>query len=101
MGFAKSYSDRASFDLSALTTPLVYPGWGGGLPWEPALKGDFPDGNRSLDLKFDIAHVDGDALTVRLKDASEPVAVDLYFKRYAEGVIGRWSRIENLGDKRW
>jgi len=91
--------DRASFDLSATNTPLEYAGWGEGLPVEPALKVDSPDGNRTLILNYSSSTVKDGVLEVVLKDATEPVAVHLFYQPFAQGVLARWSRIENTGQQ--
>ena len=89
--------ERASFDPPIATTPLEYPAWGAGLFTEPALKVDSPNGDRTLILKFDSAHVDGQQLEIVLKDVAQPLAVRLFYRVYPQGVIARWSRVENLG----
>ena len=94
---AHSQAERASFDPPIAVTPLEYPAWGAGLFTEPALKVDSPDGDRTLILMVDSARVNGDELEIILKDASQPIRVHLYYHAYPEGVLGRWSRIENAG----
>jgi len=94
---ARMHPERASFDPPIATTPLEYPAWGAGLFAEPALKVDSPNGDRTLILHFASARIDGQKLEIALKDATQPLAVHLYYQCYPEGVIARWSRIENLG----
>lgn len=94
---ARMHPERASFDPPITTTPLEYPAWGAGLFTEPALKVDSPNGDRTLILRFARAHIDGRKLEIVLKDATQPLAVHLYYQTYPEGIIARWSRIENLG----
>jgi alpha-galactosidase len=89
--------EAASFDPGIASTPLEYPGWGGGLPYEPALKISFLDGNRSLQLEFVDAKVTADELEITTKDALAPVFVHLHYHPYPEGVLARWSTIENRG----
>ena len=67
----------ASFDLTTTVTPQEFPGWGAAFYVEPALKITFPDGNRDLVLHYASHHIDGDVLTVRLKDIERDVFVDL------------------------
>lgn len=93
----KSLPETASFDPRVATTPLEYVGWGGGLPYEPTVKISFPDGNRSLHLEFVDAKITGDELAITVKDALAPVYVQLFYHAYPEGVLARWSRIENRG----
>ena len=94
---ARMQPERASFDPPIATTPLEYPAWGAGLFTEPALKVTSPNGDRTLILKFASAHIDGQELEILLKDVAQPVAVHLFYRTYPEGVIARWSRIENAG----
>ena len=94
---AHSARERAAFDPSIETTALEYPAWGAGLQLEPALKVTSPNGDRTLILVYDSAAVHGDQLEIVLKDTVQPVRVHLYYQVYAEGVIARWSRIENVG----
>ena len=58
---------------------------------------DSPNGDRTLILKYDSAAVKGDTLEIVLKDAAQPLKVHLYYQAFPEGVIARWSRIENAG----
>jgi alpha-galactosidase len=91
----KAEKRHASFDLST-TTPQEYPGWGGGLYVEPALKVSFPDGNRDLVLHYDSYRVEGKRLLVELKDISRDVRVELRYEIDPEtGIVARSSRIEN------
>lgn len=93
-----SKRELASFDLSTNTTPQEYAGWGAGLYTEPALKATFPDGNRSLVLHYQSHSINGNLLKIVLKDILAPVYVELYYQVYPEqGILARWSRIENRG----
>ena len=86
----------ASFDMSTTTTPQEFAGWGAGLFVEPALKITFPDGNRDLVLHYVSNQIDGDVLTVRLRDIERDVFVDLRYEMDpATGVLGRSATIEN------
>ena len=95
---AKMHEERASIDPPIGTTPLEYPAWGAGLYTEAALKANSPNGDRTLVLQYESATVTGnDGLEVVLKDATEPLRVHLYYRAYPEGMLARWSRIENAG----
>lgn len=94
---AHSSPERASFDPPITTTPLEYPAWGGGLATEPALKVDSPNGDRTLVLVFDQAQVHGSQLEVTLKDKVQPLRVHLFYQVYPQGILARWSRVENVG----
>ncbi|MBV8630387.1 MAG: alpha-galactosidase [Silvibacterium sp.] len=86
----------ASFDLTTTVTPQEFPGWGSVFYVEPALKITFPDGNRDLVLQYASHHIDGNTLTVRLKDIERDVFVDLRYEMdAATGVLGRSATIEN------
>jgi alpha-galactosidase len=93
---AHTHGEIASFEPSIGTTPLEYPAWGAGLAYEPALKGSFPNGNRAMSLVFEKAEQPTpDVLELTLHDAVEPIYVHLYYQVYAQGVLARWSEIEN------
>ena len=93
---ATMHPEIASFEPSIATTPLEYPAWGGGLAYEPALKGSFPNGNRSMTLVFDKAEQRApDTLELTLRDTVEPIYVHLYYQVYPQGILARWADIEN------
>jgi alpha-galactosidase len=93
---AKMHPAIASFEPSIATTPLEYPAWGGGLDYEPAVKASFPDGNRELTLVYDKASQPApDTLEITLHDTVEPVVVHLFYQVFPQGVVARWSEIEN------
>lgn len=94
---AKMHPERASFDPAIATTPLEYPAWGAGLFTEAALKADSANGDRTLILKYESAKVTGNELEVVLKDTAQPIRAHLYYRAFPEGVIARWSRLENVG----
>jgi alpha-galactosidase len=86
----------ASFDSSYTTTPNEYAGWGGGLYVEPALKVSYPDGNRDLILHYVSHTIQGDELTVVLKDVDRDLYVALhYVVDDATGILGRSAVITN------
>jgi alpha-galactosidase len=93
---AKASPAAAAFDLSVTTTPQEFVGWGGGLFVEPDLKATFPDGNRDLELKY-VSHViDGNTLSIVMKDISRDVVVTLRYAMDPEtGILRRWADIEN------
>jgi alpha-galactosidase len=85
-----------SFDETQSVTAQEYAGWGAGLYVEPALKITFPDGNRDLVLHYISHRIDGDALTVTLKDIDRDVFVELRYEiDPATGIIGRSAEIQN------
>ena len=94
---AKEAPERASFDPGIAITPLEYPAWGAGLFTEPALKANSANGDRTLILQYDSAKAANGVLEIVLKDTVQPLRVHLYYQPYPEGVLARWSRIENVG----
>lgn len=86
----------SGFDLPTTITPHEFVGWGGGLYLEPDLKITFPDGNRDLELNFLSYKIDGDELSIVMKDISLGVYVTLHYAMDAEtGIVKRWAEIEN------
>ncbi len=93
---ARMHPQIASPEMPAATTPLEYPAWSNGLQYEPALKASFPNGNRSMTLVFDqAAQPDPDTLELTLHDTVEPVFVHLFYQVFPQGVLARWTDIEN------
>ena len=93
---AQSLPEWAAFDLSTTTTPQEYPGWGAGLFAEPSLKITFPDGNRDLVLHYVDHQIDGNRLTITLKDVERPLLVHLHYLVYPQtGIVQRDATIEN------
>ena len=86
----------SSFDASINTTPQEFVAWGGGLYVAPTLKVTFADGNRDLVLHYDSHTIQGDALTIVLKDILRNVYVSLQYQvDPATGIIRRSALIEN------
>jgi alpha-galactosidase len=93
---ARAMHELASFDSTTSVTPQEFAGWGAGLYVEPALMIAFPDGNRDLVLHYVSHKIDGDALTVTLKDIQRDVFVELrYDMDPATGILARSAEIEN------
>src|SRR5277367_192662 len=96
---ARSMPASAAFDPPVNTTPQEFVGWGGGLYVEPDLKITFPDGNRDLVLKYVSHRIDGEQLTITMKDISLNVYVTLQYKADGEtGILRRSAEIENRTD---
>ncbi|SEG72533.1 alpha-galactosidase [Bryocella elongata] len=96
---AKSMPGAASFDPPMTTTPVEYAGWGGMLYVEPSLKVSFPDGNRDLVLQYVSHKIDGDQLSIVMKDISREVYVTLYYRPDGEtGILRRSAEVENRTD---
>ncbi|NYF50708.1 alpha-galactosidase [Tunturiibacter gelidoferens] len=99
--FAAAHSTPAasSFDLPVTVTPQEYVGWGGGLYVDPDLKVTFPDGNRDLALKYVSHRIDGDSLSIMMKDVSRDVYVMLTYQADGEtGILRRSATVENRTD---
>ena len=94
---AKSVRERASMYPPAATTPQEYPAYGAGIFTETALKVDSPNGDRTLILKYESATVKSSLLEVILKDTAQPIRVHLFYQLYSQGVLARWSSVENTG----
>ncbi len=73
-----------------------YPGWGGMRYEEPCLKVTLADGVRDAVLKYVSHQIQGDSLTIRLKDINYDLFVDLNYRVYpATGIVRKAARIEN------
>ncbi len=93
---AKSYPQWDGVDPSTNTTPEEYPGWGGLRFFEPCLKATLGGGVRDVVLKYASHEIHGDELVVTMKDIGGGLAVDLHYRVYPEGVIGKHSVIRNI-----
>jgi alpha-galactosidase len=96
--FAAAHSDPglSAFDASINTTQQEFAAWGGGLYVEPDLKITFPDGNRDLVLEYVSHSIAGNRLTLRLKDISREVYVELQYEADgATGILRRSARVQN------
>lgn len=96
---ARAFAEVASFDPSISVTPLEYAGWGGGLSSQPALKISSPNSDRALLLEVAGDQPEprpgADTLEIVLRDRVAQVEVDLFYKLYPQGILARWSKIEN------
>lgn len=96
---AKPMPAVASFDASTTTTPHEFVGWGGVLYVEPDLKITFPDGNRDLELQYVSHRIEGNRLSIVMKDISREVYVTLEYQADAEtGILRRSAEIDNRTD---
>jgi alpha-galactosidase len=96
--FAAPHSNPglSAFDSSINTTRLDYVAWGGGLYVEPDLKVTFPDGNRDLALQYVSHTIEGDRLTILLKDIFRNVYVQLEYQAdAATGILRRSAQVQN------
>ena len=90
--------NRGQFGENIL--PLDYPGWGDWRYLEPALKVRFADGVRDLRLRYSAHQIEGDRLTVTLKDTHYPFVVEVWYRvRPQFDLIERGARLRNTGDQ--
>jgi alpha-galactosidase len=90
----------ASFENAAHRTPEEYPGYGDIKYIEPCIKLTYADGVRVVFLHFVAATVEGDELTIRLRDAHGPLELALHYRVYVEqDLIARWAVITNTGNE--
>jgi alpha-galactosidase len=93
---AQKDNGTSSFDLPVNATPQEFVGWGGGLVVVPDAKITFADGNRDLVLRYVSHRIDGDALTINMKDINRDVTVALLYRiDGVTGIVARSARIEN------
>jgi len=97
---ARTPPRMSSVDPAGSIAPQEYPGWGGGMYSEPALKVAFADGARDLVLHYVSGHADDDSVTVELDDIVRPLHVTLHYSIDEQtGIVGRWATISNNGSQ--
>jgi alpha-galactosidase len=95
-GVPHSASGLSGFDSSINTTQQEFTGWGGGQYVEPDLKITFPDGNRDLRLQYVSHTIEGDKLTIVLKDISRDVFAQLQYQAdTTTGILRRSAQVQN------
>ena len=97
-GLAPAHSSRewASFDSPETMTNLEYSGWGGRYYNEPSLKVTLADGTRDLVLKYVSHQIEGNTLTIRLKDIHYDLFVNASYTVFpGEDMICKQAAIEN------
>jgi len=88
--------DISSFDPHQMLENEEYPGWGGPRYYEAALKISRADGDRDLVLKYVSHRIEGNRLTIDLKDIRDDVAVELHYEVFPEhGMLRRSATIRN------
>lgn len=93
---AKAAQKVSSFEPPDTTTPQEFPGWGGIMYVEPALKVTFPDGNRDLVLHYISQTASKDGFIIVLRDISRDVFVELHYTvDEATGILGRSAVVIN------
>jgi alpha-galactosidase len=93
---AVANGENSSNEMPVVMTPFEYPGFGGGLTVEPAIKVTFPDGVRDLVLRHVDHKVESDRIVIRLKDISRAVHVTLTYAMDAtSGILVRSAVVEN------
>lgn len=93
---AEAPRDLSGMDPANSITPQEYPGWGGPMYTEPALKLAYPDGVRDVVLTFRSGHAEGNNVTVEMSDIRRALRVTLrYTIDPATGIVGRSAVIRN------
>ena len=88
--------DISSVDPFQMLINEEYPGWGGPLYEEPALKITREDGDRDLVLRYVSHRVQQNDLEIELKDMRDPIAVTLHYRVYPHsGIVRRYATIRN------
>ena len=93
--------DIAASSPTDLTTAdrQEYPGWGGAFFQDPGLMVTFRDGNRAVILHYLKHTINGETLTVTLKDINLPLFAHLHYTIFPDtGVLRRDVTIENRTD---
>ena len=93
---AEAPPDHSGMDPSSSITPQEYPGWGGPMYTEPALKLAYPDGVRDVVLIFRSGHAEANSITVEMSDIRRSLRVTLrYTIDSSTGIVGRSAVIRN------
>ncbi len=93
---AVNREDISSFDPHQVLDNEEYAGWGGPRYTEPALKITRVDGGRDLVLHYESQKIEGDELTIQLKDIRDDIQVSLHYHVYSDtGIISRFTTIRN------
>ncbi len=93
---AASKKDISSFDPHQEIDNEEYAGWGGPRYMEPALKITRADGDRDLVLHYESQKIEGDELTIQLKDIRDDIEVALHYHAFSDtGIISRFTKIRN------
>ena len=88
--------DISSFDPHEMLESEEFPGWGGKRFYETALKITRADGDRDLVLHYQSHKIDGDTLSITLKDIKDDIEAVLEYRVFAEaGIISRRAVIRN------
>ncbi|MBV8863960.1 MAG: alpha-galactosidase, partial [Acidobacteriaceae bacterium] len=93
---AANLQDISSFDPHEMIENEEFPGWGGPRYYEPALKIVRADGDRDLILHYESQSIEGDELTIVLRDIRDDIEAALHYRvDPATGIIGRWVVVRN------
>ncbi len=88
--------DLSSFDPHQMLDNEEYPGWGGPLYEEPALKITREDGDRDLVLRYVSHRIQQNDLNIELKDIRDAIEVTLHYRVYPKyGFLRRYATIRN------
>jgi alpha-galactosidase len=93
---ANTKEDISSFDPHEMLENEEYAGWGGKRFYETALKITRADGDRDLVLRYQSHKIDGDKLSITLKDIKDDIEAVLEYRVFADaGIISRRAVIRN------
>lgn len=93
---AEAPRDHSGMDPANSITPQEYPGWGGPMYTEPALKLAYPDGVRDVVLTFRSGRAEANSITVEMSDIRRALHVTLrYTIDPSTGIVGRSAIIRN------
>ncbi len=93
---ATNLKDISSFDPHQMIENEEFAGWGGPRYYEPALKIARANGDRDLVLHYASQSIEGDELTITLKDIQDDIEAALHYRVYpATGIISRWALVRN------
>ncbi len=93
---AANLKDISSFDPHQMIENEEFAGWGGPRYYEPALKIARANGDRDLVLHYASQSIEGDELTITLKDIQDDIEAALHYRVYpATGIISRWAVVRN------
>jgi alpha-galactosidase len=93
---ARTRNDISSFDPHEMLENEEFAGWGGKRFYETALKITRADGDRDLVLHYQSQQVDGDRLSITLKDIKDDIEAVVEYHVWGDaGIVSRRAVIRN------
>ena len=94
----ETYHERRAMERTPAVSREEFPLWGDYSYGEPCLKAEYADGTRTVLMQYVDSSVDGNTLTVRLKDPFYPLSLNLIYRVIPEhDLIERKAVIQNTG----